>query len=527
MQKTMGIVMLCIAVLTSCTSDLEITPKDDQTTLSEELFVNETAYKQVLAGIYANLALTGTDGPGSSNLKNIDPGTSQFGRVLLYVQTLSADEMIWSYENDPGTREIQRNLWTAQNPLLLGMFSRAHLSIALANNFLRETTEAKLDSRNASASLRGEIPAYRAEARLMRAMAYYYMMDIFGKANFTTENDAINSQPPVYERAELFNFIESELKDIDTDLIDSRQNQYGRADKAVAYMILAKMYLNAEVYINQDKYSDCITYCEKIIAGGYSLATNYLHNFMADNNTNSAVNEIIFPIVSDGLTTQNYGPTTVMVNGSVGSIEVNGTEVGVSPGGWGGALRVRKQLSNLFGSAFADDDRNTLITSGRSIEITDISDKDSGYILQKYSNAKSTGGYGLDQTFVDTDFPLFRLADVYLMYAEAHLRGGGGSQSIAVGYINALRTRANNTNTITAGDLTLDFILDERGRELHWEAHRRQDLIRYGRFTGGNYNWVWKGNGSNGISLPAHFKVFPIPTASMAANPNLTQNTGY
>ena len=527
MQKTMGIVMLCIAVLSSCTSDLDITPKDDQTTLSEELFVNEAAYKQVLAGIYANLALTGTDGPGSSNLKNIDPGTSQFGRVLLYVQTLSADEMIWSYENDPGTREIQRNLWTAQNPLLLGMFSRAHLSIALANNFLRETTEAKLDSRNASASLRSEISAYRAEARLMRAMAYYYMMDIFGKANFTTENDAINSQPPVYERAELFNFIESELKDIDIDLVASRQNQYGRADKAVAYMILAKMYLNAQVYINQDKYSDCITYCEKIIAGGYSLATNYLHNFMADNNTNSAVNEIIFPIISDGLTTQNYGPTTVMVNGSVGSIEVNGTEVGVSPGGWGGALRVRKQLANLFGSAFADDDRNTLITNGRSIEITDISDKDSGYILQKYSNAKSTGGYGIDQTFVDTDFPLFRLADVYLMYAEAHLRGGGGSQSIAVGYINALRTRANNTNTITAGDLTLDFILDERGRELHWEAHRRQDLIRYGRFTGGNYNWVWKGNGSNGISLPAHFKVFPIPTASMAANPNLTQNTGY
>ncbi|NMH86784.1 RagB/SusD family nutrient uptake outer membrane protein [Flavivirga algicola] len=526
--KTIGLICLFIVVLASCTSDLDIIPKDDQTTLSEDLFDNDTAYKQVLAGIYANLALTGTDGGGSSNLKNIDAGTSQFGRVLLYTQTLSADQMIWSYENDPGTREIQRNLWTAQNPLLLGMFSRTHLSIALANNFLRETTDDKLDGRNVSSAVRSEIPAYRAEARLLRAMAYYYMMDLFGKANFATEDDPVSSQPIVYDRAQLFDFIETELKEIETDLIAPRQNEYGRADKAVAYMILAKIYLNAEVYIKENKYSDCINYCERIIAGGYNLADNYLHNFMADNNTNSATNEIIFPIISDGVVTQNFGPTTVMINGSVGSIEENGIEVGVGSGGWGGALRVRKQLANLFGPAFANDDRNTIISSGRPIDIVDISDRDTGFILQKYSNATSTGSFGSDQTFVDTDFPLYRLADVYLMYAEAHLRGGGGSLSTAVDYINALRDRANNSNTITSGDLSLDFILDERARELHWEAHRRQDLIRFKRFTGGSYNWVWKGNGSNGISLPAHFDIYPIPQASIAANPNnLTQNPGY
>lgn len=526
-HKTIGFICLFIVAFTSCTDDLNITPNDDQTILSEELFKDEAAYKQVLAGIYANLALTGTDGPESSNLKNIDAGTSQFGRVLLYVQTLSADQMIWSYENDPGTREIQRNLWTAQNPLLLGMFSRAHLSVALANNFLRETTTAKLDERNVSTTLRSEIPAYRAEARLMRAMAYYYLMDIFGKANFVTENDALNSQPPVYDRAQLFDYIESELLAIDADLVDAKQNEYGRADKAVAYMILAKMYLNAQVYIGTDRSAESLINCEKIIAGGYTLATNYLHNFMADNHINSAVNEIIFPIISDGATTQNYGPTTVMINGSVGSIEANGTEVGVSEGGWGGALRVRKQLADLFDASFINDTRNTIISQGRSVDITDISDKDSGYIIQKYSNVTSTGSAGVDQTFVDTDFPLFRLADVYLMYAEAHLRGGGGNLATAVGYVNALRTRANNPNTVTANDLTLDFILDERARELHWEAHRRQDLIRFNKFTGGNYNWAWKGNGSNGISLPTHFKVYPIPTASMAANPNLTQNVGY
>jgi len=179
------------------------------------------------------------------------------------------------------------------------------------------------------------------------------------------------------------------------------------------------------------------------------------------------------------------------------------------------------------GATYATDTRNTIISGARNIDISDISDRDSGYILKKWSNATSTGTFGSDETFVDTDFPLFRLADVYLMYAEAHLRGGGGTATIAAGYLSDLRTRANNTNTISSGDLSLDLILDERARELHWEAHRRQDLIRFDKFTGGNYNWAWKGNGSNGISLPAHFNVYPVPTNSLSSNPNLTQNTGY
>jgi len=178
---------------------------------------------------------------------------------------------------------------------------------------------------------------------------------------------------------------------------------------------------------------------------------------------------------------------------------------------------------------YINDARNTLISGTRSIEITDISDKDQGYVIEKYSNATSTGSFGVDQTFVDTDFPLFRLADVYLMYVEAHLRGGSGASAAdAENYINSLRTRANNPqNNLTISDLTLDFILDERSRELHWEAHRRQDLIRFGKFTGGSYNWAWKGNGTNGIALPAHMNLYPIPSASLASNPNLTQNAGY
>lgn len=529
-EKIATIIFVMVLALSSCTKDLDITPQDDQDLLGEDFFANETAYKELLAGVYGNLSLTGVDGPGSSNIDGLDAGTSQFGRVLLYLQTLSADQMIWSYENDPGTREIQRNTWNADDPIIYGMFGRTHVTIAFANNFLRETTDEKLTARNVSDATKTEIVAFRAEARLLRAMSYYYMMDLFGQANFSTEEDAINAKPTAYNREQLFNYIESELIAIEGDLADPISVEHGRASKGVAWMILAKIYLNAEVYIGQPKYTEALDNCKKIIAGGYTLATNYLHNFMADNNTNSAANEIIFPLISDGTFTQNFGPTTVMVNGSVGSIETNGAALGVGSGGWGGALRLRREFVELFDpSIFNTDTRNTIISAGRSREITDISNQDQGFILEKYSNATSTGSFGIDQTFVDTDFPLFRLADVYLMYAEAHLRGGtGANPADLTTYINALRTRANNPqDNLTISDITLDFIIDERARELHWEAHRRQDLIRFGRFTGGNYNWVWKGNGTNGISLPAFRNLYPIPSASRATNPDLQQNTGY
>ncbi len=528
--KNIALVVFGLLVtLTSCTDDLNITPNDDDTLIGDELFANESAYRQIIAGVYGNLALTGTEGAGNSNLEGIDAGTSQFGRVLLYLQTLSADQMIWSYENDPGTREIQRNIWTAQNPLILGMFSRTHLTIALANNFLRETTEDKLNSRGVSEGVRQDIVAYRAEARLLRAQAYYYMMDLFGKANFGTEADPVNAILPVANRAELFSFVESELLEIiASGLVDAGQNEYGRADKGVARMILAKIYLNAQVYIGEDRYTDCITQCDQILSSGYSLANEYEHNFLADNNMNSAVNEIIFPIISDGETTQNFGPTTVMVNGEVGSLELNGESLGVVEGGWGGALRVRREFAELFeGGNFIDDDRNTLITENRPIIIPDIANRDTGYIITKYANITSSGAAGIDQQFVDTDFPLYRLADVHLMYAEAHLRGGGGTIAKAVELVNDLRIRANNPNLISSSDLTLQFVLDERSRELYWEAHRRQDLIRYGLFTGGNYNWAWKGNGQNGIAIPANLALYPIPNLSLSSNPNLTQNPGY
>ncbi len=525
---TLMVSIVLFTGLQSCTNDMNVVSPDQTVSTPEALFSTPQGYKQALAGVYGNLSLTGTGDAGSSFLQGIDAGTSQFGRCLWYLQDLTTDEVIWSYEGDEGVAELQRNTWTSANPILLGMFSRTMGEVALANDFLRQSTPEKLASRGITNTTDlANIALYRQEVRVLRALAYYNLMDLFGKAPFYDETSAINSAGPEYDRPQLFTFIENELNAVMPDLKAARTNEYGRVDQGVAQMILAKIYLNAEVYIGAPKYTECMTQCNNIIAGGYTLNTNYLNNFTADNNISP---ELIFTLQSDGKVTQNYGATTVIVNGEVGSLENNGSALGV--GGWGGALRLRKQFVQKFdGPEFSTDTRNTIYSGSRSIDIANVSTQSQGYILSKFSNKSSLGVAGTNSTFVDTDFPLFRLGDVYLMYAEAQMRKDGATNAsstpnadaTSLGYINALRARANGA-TVTSANLA--FILDERARELHWEGHRRQDLIRFGKYTTG-YNWAWKGNSLNGTSISDNLKVFPIPNNSLGANTNLTQNPGY
>jgi hypothetical protein len=536
MKKLVIITMaLSLSVFTSCEKDLDVQSENALDISADQQYSTPAGYRQALAGVYGNLTLTGTNGPASSYLEGIDAGTSQFARCLWYLQNLTTDEAVWSYENDEGVRELQRNIWTSNNPILLGMFSRTMAQVAFANDFLRQSTPEKLASRGiTNPSDVANINDYRNEVRVLRAYAYYVMMDLFGKAPMVTENNPLDFAGPEFNRQQLYTFIDTELNAIMNNLKPARTNEYGRVDRAVAQMILAKMYLNSEAYGLTSKYQECMNLCTSIIGGGYTLNVNYLDNFKADNHLSS---EMIFTIQSDGIVTQNYGATTVIINGQVGSIENNGSEFGV--GGWGGALRLRKQFVQKFdGNAFEFDARKTVFGGGdRSLEINNIALQKEGYILKKYSNRNSFGVPGPSSTFVDTDFPLFRLADVYLMYAEAQMRKDGATNgssttsasSQSLTYLNALRDRANGYDfpDFSSSDVTLDFILDERARELHWEGHRRQDLIRFGKYTGGSYNWAWKGNGVNGVSIPAHMKVFPIPANNLLANPNLTQNTGY
>jgi hypothetical protein len=284
--------------------------------------------------------------------------------------------------------------------------------------------------------------------------------------------------------------------------------------------------LNAEVYRGTPRYTDVITYANKIIGvAGYSLAPNYRNLFLADNNVTGA-SEFIFAVPFDGDKARTWGGTTFLVHAPIVGT-MSAADHGVDFG-WGG-LRTTKQFVSIF-SGPAGDARMNFYTSGQNLEILDIANANDGYGIIKFRNKTSTGANGVNPVHVDTDFPFFRLAEIYLNYAEAVLRGGsGGSAAQALTYINLLRTRAygNASGNITAADLTLPFILNERGKELHWEAVRRTDLIRFARFTDASYLWAWKGGVLNGQAVANFRNLYPIPSSDLVANPNLVQNTGY
>ena len=287
--------------------------------------------------------------------------------------------------------------------------------------------------------------------------------------------------------------------------------------------MLAKMYLNAEVYINEKKYDECITACKKAVAQGYTLEPEYNKLFNADNHLRT--NEIIFTLPIDATTTVSWGAGTYMVCGEISN--TSSTE-DYSPArfgatnGWGN-MRIRGAASALFDS---DDLRGQFYTTGQTQEATDLSDLSTGYLVTKWTNLTDDGQSASNtaQDGANTDYPLFRLADVYLMYGEAVARGGqGGDAATALGYVNELRERAfgNDSGNVTEADLTTDFYLDERCRELYWESTRRTDLIRFNKFTTADYLWEWKGGSANGTSVDSKFNIYPIPSTELTANPNL------
>jgi hypothetical protein len=403
--------------------------------------------------------------------------------------------------------------WDENNKFFRYLYNRAYYTIPQCNNLL-------LILQNVDVANKEQVEG---EVRFLRSLAYYYLIDCFGKGVLATEDNFGASTPlPEASRTELFNYVESELIAIENTLPVT--NTYGRANKSVARMLLAKLYLNAEVYTGTAKYNEALTYTKKVIdEGGYSLATNFVSNFSGDNNTST---EIIYPLIADPLVSQSYGNTTYIVNGSLSSGTMTLSNFGAT-GGWAGH-RATKAWYGLFGnlSTSTDDRADLFWTTGHTYEMTDYKEWANGYPSIKFRNTNFIGSTTPTE-FSGTDFPLFRLADAYLMYAECVVRGAtGGSMSQAVIYVNNVRNRAN-ASQITAGDLTLDFLIDERGRELTLEGHRRTDLIRFGKFTGGSYLWPWKGNTLNGTSIPSTYKLFPIPVQALQANPNLTQNPGY
>lgn len=521
-SRACRVLVLAAGLLTAAAACTDLTTQPKSTVNAGTVFTDPSSYRAFLAKLYGGLSVTGQRGPdGAGDVEGIDEGFSQYLRQLWQLQELPTDEAIIAW-GDAGLPEMNTMTWGTSNQFIAALYYRIFFQVALANEFMRETSDEVLSTRNVSPELRQEIQQYRAEARFLRALSYWHGMDVYGNIPLVTElNREGVAPPPQATRQQIFDFVVSELNAVIPELPAIGQAEYGRADQGAAQMLLAKVFLNAAVYTGTARYSEARAAAEAVInSSQYQLDDNYQHLFLADNHTSP---EIIFPVPFDGQRTRTWGGMTFLAHAAVGG-SMNAGSYGLSGGWWG--LRLRPEAYGLYG---AGDLRSSYFVTQSSTTITDVGNFTQGVGAPKYRNVTSTGQAGSHGDFPDTDFPMFRLADAYLIYAEAVLRGGGGSTATALQYVNALRTRAygNASGNITAAQLTLDFILAERGRELLWEAHRRTDLIRFGRFTGGSYIWNYKGPTPAGQAMPAHLNLYPIPASELLANPNITQNPGY
>lgn len=521
----------------SCTSDLDVEVKDPNQIVGEAAYQSLEDYTSGIAKVYAGLVLSGQEGPaGAGDIGGIDEGFGQYMRGYWQLQQLPTDETKIAW-NDGTLQTLNFQTWSSSSEFINAAYSRFLYEVELANQFIRDSREERLDGIGLSDSDKEEVRQYRAEARWLRALAYYHALDLFGNVPFKTEEDPVGGFfAPQISRSELFDYIETELLTIENEMVEARQGVYGRADRAAAWALLAKLYLNAEVYIGEARYEGTITYAEKIMNAGYSLAANYEHLFLADNNTGEALNEMIFAIPVHAEHMQTFGGTTFIINAAVGG-DADPSELGIPGGGWGGT-RTTKSLVHLFSddgdmTQVADDrgkeyhaGEGIFFTEGQNLEMADVTVYNDGYGVFKFKNLNADGTPGVtgvnDASMVSVDFPLFRLGDVYLMWTEAKLKTGSKDAT----YVNMLRDRAN-ASPVSNGDIDDQFILDERGRELYWEATRRTDLIRFGKFTGGDYLWPWKGEVPGGVSTDEKYNLYPIPVADLTANPNITQNAGY
>ncbi len=499
--------------MTSCIDDLRQEPITEVTAAS--LYKDFGNYKNLLAKLYGGLAVGGQEGgDGLGDIADIDGGFSNYMRLLYIMQEVTTDEAVLGW-NDGTLPEFHKMTWTPSNEFNNAMYYRLYTEIAFCNEFIKNTTDEMLSQNSISGANLDEAKVMHAEAKFIRAQSYYHLLDLYGNVPFVDES-TFGTLPKQISRAELFKYVESELIEASEQLKAPKANEYGRLDKAAAWTLLSRLYLNAKVYTGAERNAEVIANTEKVISAGYTLNDKYANLFLADNHLNNPEN--IFSIVYDGLRTQTNGGTTFMVHAAIGGT-MDPAAFGVN-GGWGG-LRTTKAFFNKFET---NDVRGRFYKDGQTLEINDLGNFNDGYAFIKYKNIKSNGADGAHDNWVETDLPVYRLADVYLMYAEAVVRGGGGNMATALSYVNKLRARAGAS---TVSVLDLNFILDERSREMSWENTRRTDLIRFGKFTTSAYLWPWKGNVKDGIAVGEYRNIFPIPNNDLVVNPNLVQNPGY
>jgi len=539
--------MLIAGGLSSCINDLDVEPIDPS-------LQSDVGAEQLFNKCYSVFATSGNNG-GDDNVDvdGLDGGFQHKYRQMWNSNELTTDEAICGW-GDTGIPEYCHNTYDASHPMLRGYYYGLCIGITFCNQYMEKFAD--YDA------------TMTAEVRFLRAFQYYLLTDAFGDIPFSTVISG--EDPDQMPRAQVCEFIESELLDIvgegsnsDYVLSEPRAKKYhepgyGRVDKAAAWMLLARLYLNWEVYTGTPKWEQAAKYAKKVIDSPYQLLTHgyaaegndgiyreftpYQMLFMGDNGTTDAALEALFPVIQDGLRTTSWGGANFLICSTVDAdvhpylydaSEVNGLYDNST---WGGN-RARPELIRLFfpnddapeAHAYevaeaAGDDRALFETAGRHLNVENESDFTYGYAITKFNNFKCNGDKGSSITFADSHLFYMRKAEAYLTYAEALTRMGTQPEE-AREAVNVLRRRAHATEL---RNLSLDQILAEWGREFYFEGRRRVDLIRFGKFGGNNdYLWQWKGGAYEGRPFSADRNVFAIPNDDLIANPKLKQNPGY
>lgn len=418
-------------------------------------------------------------------------------------------------------RDMHAHTWKSQMQDLQTIWEFIFGGVSLCNQILYEFDQSTVEFEAK--------PNLVAEVLVMRAWFYLNALDLFGNVPFTTDF-ADTSLPEQVDRKFLFTFIERQIRE-NVDLLQDAPSSanYGRVTKAMAYTMLAKLYINAQEWIGEAKWDETIEACDQVIGlGTLEIEPDYFTNFKVEN---SSSKENIFVILYDKVyTSQNWWHVFRFHQLTLNSLSQQ--TYGILDFCWNGFAatesfynkydpRDARRRQWLAGPQYDMQGEPLLMQNGRQLDytphITSLFDAANPALANEgVRSAKYEYASGLQGECMDNDFVVYRYADVLMMKGEALVRQGHPQQAVAL--FNQVRSRTG-LDDYTAADLTLDEIYDERGREFAWEGLRRQDMIRFGK-------WCEPRDLKPAVS-PDYTKLYPIPANVRKTNTNLRQNTGY
>jgi hypothetical protein len=503
MKKNIIIAVFSLLVFHSCT---KVDEKVYDKYSAEDFYSSPNGPDAALTSVYAQI-------PG--NWGGVGYAGADNGWYDL--NAFASDEQVIPHRNTGDWQldfaRLYQRQWLPNDGLINNTWNWLYRSVYQSNLAIKYLEEADAD------------PAKIAEARVLRVFFYYLLMDDFGSVPFYTDNNISVNEIPQKSRQEIFNFLVEELTANVEQLSSTKGGAYyGRFNKWAGYALLAKLYLNAEVYTGTAKWNECIAVCDKIMnEGGFSLhsgAADGSHplgskyyelfgDFLPADETILAIFLRAEIVGRNIFTVRSYGGT-------------DGTKI-IGSSAWNGSV----VLSDYVQEYSDDDVRKRQFRFGTNpygpqpsgfivydLNVSSLDNpgagRNEGARNQKFFPVAPSTGSG-----ASNDFPIYRYADILLMKAECLVRTGNASEAKPL--VDAVRTRAGVA--VLAADPTLDDIYHERTLELNWEGHRRQDMIRFGTFTEARPPFV--------PAVDDHFKLFPIPTAALNTNPNLNQNPGY